>query len=144
MKRGITTLEIILIVVVLLVIAAIAIPNLMETKKAASVAAFIAHLRTVSSAQEQYKSDYGVYGTLLQLHQAGLIDSDLANATSADSAKSGYYFIMSVDGANSWSCLARPSKWGITGERNAKVGTGGVIYLNEVENSSEFAKKLGE
>jgi type II secretory pathway pseudopilin PulG len=126
-----------------LIVCAIGIPNLMSRHQA-SEASFISCLRTISSAQERYKSEYGVYGTLQQLYRTELIDSVLANATSGASPKSGYYFTMTVNGANSWSCIARPSKWGITGERNGMVNTQGVIYYNETENSSEFTKKLGE
>lgn len=104
----------------------------------------ISALRTISSAEELYNTRYERYGTFEELDRADMIDSVLAGATSAASPKSGYYFILTVSKTGlSWTCITRPSDWGITGERNFKIDQTGVIYFNTIENSSEWVKSLG-
>jgi len=133
MNKGFTLIELMIVVAIIAIIAAIAIPNLLESKKAANEAAAISALRTVSSAQELYNTRYARYGSLTQLDAANMIDSVLAGATQASSAKSGYYFNMRT-GTGVWCCGARAATWGTTGERSFRISQEGVIYFS---NSDE-------
>ena len=120
----------------------IAIPNLMESGTQPGEASFIAALRTIASAQELYRRRYEVYGTLQQLGEANMLDNVLAAATTPENPKSGYWFTLTVESDKHWYCVARPSEWGVTGERNGFISTEGEIYWNCTENSSEFTEKL--
>ena len=143
MKRGMTLMEIVIIVTILDVIAAIAIPNLINADKRMNEECAVKQLRRISRAQEQYKNSYSTYATFEQFGAEGMIDLILADGTSP-----GYRYTMTFDLGNWWCCVARPRAWnitggGATGEKNFLISTDGLIYYNTEENSSEFTKPLG-
>jgi Tfp pilus assembly protein PilE len=144
MQQFYRPLDIVLIFLILAVIAAIAIPNLVETKRQPSRAASISAMRTISSAQELFYKRHGMYATFEQLRAVNMLDSVLASATTPASAKSGYYFTMTIspDGTK-WSCVMRPAVWPGGYHKNFMVNETGVLYWNDIGNSSEFTKTLG-
>jgi len=97
--RGFSLIELLIVVAIILIIAAIAIPNLLRSRIAANQASAIASCRTINTAEVTYSSSYGAgfSSTLLQLgppasgavgeSAAGLLDSVLASGV-----KSGYSF----------------------------------------------------
>lgn len=78
------------------IIAAIAIPNLLQARMAANEGSAIYSLRTISAAQMTYQSQYQKYGTLEELAAVNLIDPKLASGT-----KNGYRFTVSLSEENS-------------------------------------------
>jgi type IV pilus assembly protein PilA len=95
---GFSLIELLVVVAVTLIIAAIAIPNYIQTKMRANEASAVQNLRNISTAELLYSSTYGInFSTvLIQLsgnginpdkNNAGLIDEVLASGT-----KSGYVF----------------------------------------------------
>ena len=75
-KQGFTLIELTMVIVILLIIAAIAIPNLLRSKLSAQEASAIATLRTIASAQAQVQaqviftegnSGVGLYGSFVEL-----------------------------------------------------------------------------
>jgi len=89
-------------------------------------AAAISALRTLSSAQELYNTRWSKYGNMTELHKADTIDAVLAEATTPEHSKSGYYFRMSP-GEDGWSCVALPAEPGYTGERSFFIDETGEI-----------------
>jgi hypothetical protein len=124
-------------------IIAIAIPNLLESRKG-SVSGAICALWTLHDAQEQYRAEHGRYATLGQLGDEGYIDRILAAAVEPAAAKSGYYFHLEIIAPDTWFCIARPSEWGISGERNFLITDKGEIYFNAEEDGDVFLKKAPE
>jgi len=102
-QKGFSLIELLIVVAIILIIAAIAIPNLLRARIAANESAAVAAVRTLNTAQISYNSAYPTVGfasTLTNLGGTGnctptsgtacLIDSQLTGGT-----KSGYSFTLS-------------------------------------------------
>ena len=62
-RKGFTLIELLIVVVIIGILAAIAIPKFASTKEKAYVTAMRSDLRNMMTAQESYFSDYGTYST---------------------------------------------------------------------------------
>jgi len=111
----------------ILIIAAIAIPNLMASRRAANEGAAIVSLRKFHSAEATHYAMQRKYGTLTDLMQKGLINSDLASGE-----RSGYRFTIEIlddrgDGWPGFTVVAVPREYDSTGRRSFFVDHTGVI-----------------
>jgi prepilin-type N-terminal cleavage/methylation domain-containing protein len=86
-EKGFSLIELLIVVVIIGVIAALAIPGLQRARRYAQSGSAIQSLRTITTAESLYERRYRVYATLIDLVPEGTIDSNLGLGT-----KSGYDF----------------------------------------------------
>jgi prepilin-type N-terminal cleavage/methylation domain-containing protein len=134
-RHGFTLVEIMIVVAIISLLAAIAIPNLLRARHNANEAAGIAALRTVSTACESFRSaqtptSYPANLAALSTAVPPYIDAGLAGATAAATARQGYFYTYALVNANQYTCTASPGVSGTTGTRIFFVDESGVIRLN--------------
>ncbi len=95
-QKGFSLIELLIVVAIILIIAAIAIPNLLRSRIAANESSAVGSVRTLTTAQVTYSSTYGTgYTTLAQLGGAAGCTAAPATACLIDpvltlGTKSGY------------------------------------------------------
>src|ERR1700716_1742605 len=97
-QEGFSLIELLIVVAILGIIMAIAVPNLLASKRAANEGSAVSSLRTIHSCQLTYQATTGVgsYGDLPALARDALTDRVLGSGS-----KSGYNFVVTPSIAGS-------------------------------------------
>ena len=139
-QKGFSLIELLIVVAIILIIAAIAIPNLLRSRMAANEASAVGSLRTLNTAAVTYSTTYGIgYPSALAsmgpAASATSTTADLIDSVLASSTKSGYDFTYSAAAAvagsvNQYAVTAIPVTTGVTGQRQFFTDQSGVIRAN--------------
>ena len=123
-QKGFTIIELLIVVAIIMIIAAIAIPKLGDARRLAYEMAAIRTLQTLNTGQVQYFSTYGRFAsTLMEMGPvpggAGRSASgaDLISEDLAQGLKSGYVFTM-VGTPSGYTINVDPQVYDVTGSRS--------------------------
>ena len=165
--KGFSLIELLIVIAIILIIAAIAIPNLLHAKLAANESSAAAALRTLTSAEVTYYNTYPTVGYANAIGQLGgvtpctptaatacIIDNFLATATPGGTGKDGYYYLATgivTGGAtfnDAYVVAAAPITVHGTGNQDfcstndgvlrSKLGTPGDAPVNNTANCLAF------
>jgi type IV pilus assembly protein PilA len=114
-------------IIPILLIAMVAIPNLLAARRAANEGSAIASMQKLHNAEAAYQSMYEKFGTMAELEQENLITAELAGGT-----RHGYRFKIETvsdrgDDSPGFTAVGVPTEYGSTGRRSFYVDESGEI-----------------
>jgi prepilin-type N-terminal cleavage/methylation domain-containing protein len=140
-QKGFSLIELMIVVAIILIIAAIAIPNLLQARAAANESAAVGAIRTIDIAEVTYQSNFPDVGYAVQLADLGTAGTNpcLSTATSAcliDNAletgvKGGYSFVaVGVGGVPNTTYFAAGTPNGSAGNRSFCAEEDGAVRVD--------------
>lgn len=138
-QKGFSLIELLIVVTIILIIAAIAIPSMLRSKIATNEAAAVETLKTLTSSATMYSMSYGGFPRAMSDMGPGgganptSAAADLIDVVLASGVKSGYVFTfkpVATDPSGnvvSYSITAVPVVPGTTGQRSFFTDVSGVI-----------------
>ena len=157
-QKGFSLIELLIVVAIILIIAAIAIPNLLRARIAANESSAAASVRTIATAELTYQTAYGDYSSALaklgpdtstgcstpSSANACIIDYQLANAATTATAKSGYTFTATSPQTLQYFIAAAPATAGSSGIKNFCSAEDNVVRFDPTAAIGDRAACLGK
>ena len=127
LSRGFTLVEIMIVVAIIALIAAIAVPNLLRARHNANETAAIGNLRTMVSAMESFRAAQNPPSYPAALTDLSAASPQYLNDTLAAGTVQGYDFAFAQVSANQYTLNATPTTPGVTGTRHFFADETGVL-----------------
>ncbi len=130
-RHGFTLIELMIVIAIVAVLFAFAMPALFGSRKSGNESATIGALRTIITANNQHILRFGSYAIKFhELVDGGFIDAALGAAEDpAGKGKSGYFFAY-FGTRYTWSVAASPIDPGVTGDRHFYTDHTGVLRVS--------------
>lgn len=152
-NHGFSLIELLIVVAIILIIAAIAIPSLMHSKMAANEASAVGSLHSINTAIVNYAGEYGI-GYPAALANLGPSASptsaaaDLIDGVLVTGIKSGYTFSYlagpaATDGSiSTYTITATPATPNVTGTRGFYTDQSSVIRSDSAGNATSSSTPI--
>jgi type IV pilus assembly protein PilA len=153
-QKGFSLIELLIVVAIILIIAAIAIPNLMRARMSANESSAAGSIRTINTGEVSYASAYPSIGFSALSALGGSSPCTPSNSTGcfidnvlAAGSKEGYTFTATagtaVNGVNmTYTSVGYPSSLNKTGTRAFCSDQTGVIYYNSAATACTNANSV--
>lgn len=151
-QKGFSLIELLIVVAIILIIAAIAIPNLLRAKIAANESSAAASVRTITTAQIEYQTYYPANGYATGLTALGppsggaacsapsSTNACIIDAVLATGVKSGYQLVTAISGSQPYTAFitsATPTTAGTSGNKGFCSEEDGVVRWENPASAKE-------
>lgn len=141
-KHGFTLIELMIVVAIIAIIAAIAIPNLLRSRMQTNMSAAVSNLRAINGAQTAFSSANSRYAATFAELTTPTSGPPFLDGQWDATPKSGYIFVMG--GANStYTANADPETMDTTGDRGFFTDQSGVIRFAVGAAASAASDPIG-
>jgi type IV pilus assembly protein PilA len=138
-SRGFSLIELLIVVAIILIIAAIAIPNLIKAKMSANESASVSSIHAINTAEIAYSSANPLLGYSALLADIGPTGGNYIDGQLASGTKSGYKFTYAPTGATpytGYTLNVDPLTRGVTGGRSFFSNETNVTRYNQAAAAS--------
>jgi prepilin-type N-terminal cleavage/methylation domain-containing protein len=131
-QAGFSLIELLIVVAIIAILATVAVPKLLKSLETGRESAAVQTLRTIHNSQATYQGAKQRFGTLKELSEAGLLDSNYANG----SPVSGYIYTSAAEVTQDKYCIQATRQAPSTASRDFNVTEDGTVRFVESKTPS--------